>query len=63
MTPIEQQRELVATGYDSISDDIPAGESADYKVVINLEPGYDTSSLEYSFIGKASCPRKIQCPN
>ena len=56
MTPIEQQRELVATGYDSIFDDIPAGESADYKVVINLESGYDASALEYSFIVKGELP-------
>ena len=27
-----------------------------YKVVINLEPGYDASSLEYSFMVKGELP-------
>jgi len=48
--------ELVATGYDLIFDDIPAGESADYKVVINLEPGYDASSCDISSIVKGKLP-------
>jgi len=35
---------------------IPAGESADYKVVINLEPGYDASSCDISSIVKGRLP-------
>ena len=35
---------------------IPAGESADYKVAINLEPGYDASSCDISSIVKGRLP-------
>jgi hypothetical protein len=44
--------ELVATSYDSLYDDIPAGGTADYWVGVELKPGYDEDSLEYFFIVK-----------
>ena len=44
--------ELVATGYDSILDDLESGGKVDYYIRIELEPdsGYDGTNLDIEYI-------------
>jgi len=48
--------ELLATGYTSLYDEIPNGETADYELTISVEDGFDISAVNYTIIAKGELP-------
>ncbi len=48
--------QIVAMGYESLFDEIPAGESAEYDVYLDTEPGVDIDAIEYIIIVKGELP-------
>jgi hypothetical protein len=43
-------------GYTSLYDDIPAGGTADYEVVVEVEEDFDLESFDYSIIAVGELP-------
>ena len=48
--------QIVAMGYESLFDDIPAGESVEYDVYLDIEPGLDIGAVEYVVTAKGELP-------
>lgn len=48
--------ELLAMGYTSLYDDIPAGGTADYEVVVEVDEDLDLESFDYSIIAVGEIP-------
>ncbi|MBU1660129.1 MAG: FxLYD domain-containing protein [Chloroflexi bacterium] len=48
--------QIVAMGYESLFDEIPAGESAEYEVYLDTEPGLDIDAIEYVITVKGELP-------
>jgi hypothetical protein len=41
---------LIATGYETLWDDIPTGGSYDYDVLVEIAEGFDTTSFDYTVV-------------
>ncbi len=48
--------QIVAMGYELLRDEIPAGESGEYEVYLDIETGLDVSDGEYVIIVKGELP-------